>query len=506
MGPVFLTDGLGVANQGRRSQAATTVALSLISHTNAGKTTLARTLLGRDVGEVRDAAHVTVEATRHTMIETQEGDRLELWDTPGFGDSTRLAQRLARHGNPIGWFLSQVWDRFRDRPLWLAQQAVRNVRDEADVVLYLVNASEHPAEAGYIAPELAVLRWIGKPVIALLNQTGEPRAAEAEAAEEAAWREALASHEVTASLLPLDAFARCWVQEVTLLQAVAEALPEAKRAAGHRLAEAWRTRRWDEFHAAIQLLSESLARAAVDRVEVPESTEGALRALGRKLGIPRTDSDQVRVQAMQTLAARVQDDVRGSTDRLIAIHGLSGHAAVEVLERVASRVDTSAPVDEGRAAMLGGVLSGVMTGLAADLAAGGLTLGAGMIAGGVLGALGAAGLARAYNVVRGTTGTALRWSDAFLEDLVAGALLRYLAVAHYGRGRGPWQSSEYPGHWVTMVAEAVAARRETYARAWRGRLEASPEALAPEIEAVLAETAAALLEHLYPDALSRAAR
>ena len=34
-----------------------TVSLSLISHTNVGKTTLARTLLRRDVGEVRDAAH-----------------------------------------------------------------------------------------------------------------------------------------------------------------------------------------------------------------------------------------------------------------------------------------------------------------------------------------------------------------------------------------------------------------------------------------------------------------
>ena len=95
---------------------ATTIALSLISHTNAGKTTLARTLLGRDVGEVRDAAHVTVESSSFTMIETEFGDRLLLWDTPGFGDSARLAKRLAQQGNPIGWFLSQIWDRFRDRP------------------------------------------------------------------------------------------------------------------------------------------------------------------------------------------------------------------------------------------------------------------------------------------------------------------------------------------------------------------------------------------------------
>ena len=80
--------------------------LSLISHTNVGKTTLARTLLERNVGEVRDAPHVTATAEPHAMIETPEGDVLRLWDTPGFGDSARLAKRLAQSGNPIGWFLS----------------------------------------------------------------------------------------------------------------------------------------------------------------------------------------------------------------------------------------------------------------------------------------------------------------------------------------------------------------------------------------------------------------
>ena len=45
-----------------------TVSLSLVSHTNAGKTTLARTLLGRDVGEVRDEAHVTEQADRRAHV------------------------------------------------------------------------------------------------------------------------------------------------------------------------------------------------------------------------------------------------------------------------------------------------------------------------------------------------------------------------------------------------------------------------------------------------------
>ena len=91
------------------------IALSLISHTNAGKTTVARTLLGRDVGEVRDAPHVTVDNVGYSLLETPDGDELILWDTPGFGDSARLAKRLRQQGNPIGWFLGQVWDRFRDR-------------------------------------------------------------------------------------------------------------------------------------------------------------------------------------------------------------------------------------------------------------------------------------------------------------------------------------------------------------------------------------------------------
>jgi GTPase Era involved in 16S rRNA processing len=152
-----------------------TIALSLISHTNAGKTTLARTLVGKDVGTVRDAQHVTQEATCYPLIETPDGDALVLWDTPGFGDSARLARRLAQQGNPVGWFLTQLWDRFRERTLFLSQQIVRNVRDQADVVLYLVNASENPADAGYLASELAILEWIGKPVIVLVNQTGRPR-------------------------------------------------------------------------------------------------------------------------------------------------------------------------------------------------------------------------------------------------------------------------------------------------------------------------------------------
>ena len=132
------------------------VDLTLVSHTNAGKTTLARTLLGRDVGEVRDLPHVTDLAEAHVLLELPGGEQLRLWDTPGFGDSARLLQRLRMDANPLGWLLRETWDRWRDRPFWCSQQAVRAARDTSDVILYLANSAEDPRDAGYLAPEMPV--------------------------------------------------------------------------------------------------------------------------------------------------------------------------------------------------------------------------------------------------------------------------------------------------------------------------------------------------------------
>ncbi len=458
------------------------VALSLISHTNAGKTTLARTLLGRDVGVVRDAQHVTQEATAYPLVETPEGDALVLWDTPGFGDSARLARRLAQQGNPVGWFLSQIWDRFRDRAFFLSQQAVRNVREQADVVLYLVNASEAPEDAGYLDPEMAVLDWIGKPVIVLLNQTGRPRPRDEEHADEARWRSALGAHPTIRAVTTLDAFARCWVQEFALFDLIGDALPDARRAPFGRLAEAWQAR----------------------RLVLPDAgVGGALRGIGRSLGIGRDDAEGAKARASRAMATRLDDALRASTDRLIALHGLDGRAKGEVLARLAAGVSVDAPVDERKAAMMGGVVSGALTGLAADLAAGGLTFGAGMLTGAVLGALGGAGIARGLNLARGKSGTALRWDDGLLTGLVSSAMLRYLAVAHYGRGRGDWTETEYPPFWPPIVAEVVERRRGALADLWSRRESAcDADAIAHDLAPLLADATREALDRLYPGALA----
>jgi len=483
------------------------VALALVSHTNVGKTTLARTLLGRDVGTVRDAPHVTETAERFTLAETPSGDALELWDTPGFGDSVRLARRLAQRGNALGWFLTEVWDRFRDRAFWSTQQAVRAALDHADVVLYLVNAAEGPQAAGYVEPEMKVLELIGRPVLVLLNQIGRPRSAGDEAALVADWQRHLGAYAGVRAVLPLDAFARCWVQESALLEAVRATLPADRHAPFDRLAAAWRERREATFAQSMQVLAQRLARAAFDREPVAgEGLRGRLRELGTALGLPGGDEATPRQAAMAALAARLDADIRAGTDRLIALHGLGGHAREQILNRLAEHYAVSERLSEGKAALLGGAITGALTGLKADIASGGLTLGGGLLLGGVLGALGAAGLVRGYNVVRGTEQTHIAWTDEVLDGLVASALLAYLAVAHFGRGRGEWSEPEHPAHWQEAVQAVLQEQRTGLTSIWAQRTDRCTEqTLVDPLQGELARAARAVLARLHPQS-ARAAR
>ena len=477
-----------------------TISLSLISHTNAGKTTLARTLLSQTIGDVRDGAHVTLESTPYPLIDTPQGDHLVLWDTPGFGDSARLAKRLRQHGNPIGWFMSQVWDRFSDQTFWLNQLAVRNTREQADVVLYLVNAAEEPGDAGYLAPELSVLEWIGKPIIVLLNHTGARQPRDAEEQVEARWRTHLQQWSQVKSVLTLDAFARCWLQEFALFDSVDAVLGPAQRGAFARLSMAWQQRRMMQFEQAMRTLAEPLAQAARDHE--PLAATGMREKAMRLTGLVRGKQGGIQVAAMAAMTVRLAAGLQDSMQKLIAIHGLEGKAAVEVIEQVARDVQVDAPVDESKAALLGGAMSGALTGVAADLAVGGLSFGAGMLTGAVLGAFGGAGLARGFNTMRRRSQTVIRWDGAFLQQQAANALLRYLALAHYGRGRGEWQQRIYPEFWRELARKTTADHVHALEQVWEMH-DAEPDAVADALSAIMQDMARAALDDLYPGALGK---
>ena len=483
------------------TEVAQSIQISLISHTNVGKTSLARTLLREDIGEVGDRPHVTDFAESHVLIESSSGDALVLWDTPGFGDSGRLLKRLKHSAQPLGWLLSQVWDRFTDRPFWCSQQAMKNARDASDVVLYVVSAGESPGSAAYVDVELQILSWVGKPIVLLLNQLGPSRGAEETGAEVERWRSHVAAFPLVHSVLSFDAFARCWVQESTLLELVQPLLKEEQQAAFARLRDAWKARNREVFDRSMHILAKQLAAVAVDDESIAaRSAKQKARAWIGSVASTTPIEDATVNLAQQALAKRLDTQVREATEELVRLHGLTGRATEEVLKSIGREFSVERPADADKAGLVGGIVSGALAGLAADLAAGGLTFGAGALIGGVLGAFGTRELTRAYNLSRGGETGTVRWSSEFLNERAAAAVIRYLAVAHFGRGRGKFVASVEPAHWVEAVAAVIQSRRAPLDDVWsRARGGAPLGSLQEMLEPTLAGIAKDVLIRLYPD-------
>ncbi|MBI4575233.1 MAG: 50S ribosome-binding GTPase [Planctomycetes bacterium] len=463
----------------------TTVTLSLISHTNHGKTTLARTLLRRDVGEVADRPHVTLVAEAHLLVETPTAC-LRLWDTPGFGgDLEGLRDRLRREGSLRGW-LQETYDRIAHRAIWCSQQAVRNVREEADLVLYLIDtaAAPDPGLAAYVAIEAEILAWIGRPVLVLLNRTGGLDPAGLTALE-GRWAEHLVPWPMLRAVHSLDAFARCWVQEDRLLEKVASLLEGPKAIAARELGQAWRARQEEVFRQSCAALSRFLARLACDRAPGP----------------PR--------KALGQLEGRRGQATLGLVEELARLHGLD-RAEVPRLEK-ALRTDLATrgrswidEVDRRSGGFWGAVLGGLATGLAADIASGGLILGGGMILGAIAGALGGSALGEGVRRARGPRAAYAHWPAAFLDARLREALLRYLAVAHWGRGHGGvWRDGDTPTAWTEGI-EAVCSECARADDLWGLGTREGPAgegALARRLEPLVAGCAREILRRCYPDAM-----
>ena len=426
------------------------ITLSLISHTNIGKTTLARTLLRRDVGQVLDQTHVTLQNEQFVLLETSDGFRLNVWDTPGFGNSHKLLSRLQGLTNPIGWMISQVWDRLADKTFWCSQQAMRNVREEADVVLYLVNATEDPAMAGYLTPEFHLLTWLNKPVIILLNQTGQIDPQKQQKLE-SQWKQYWNTHPIIKDVMNLDAFTRCWVQEAVLWDRLTHVLPPEKQATMEYLGKAWATTHRQIFDASMVHLARLLIETALDGECLPQESS----VLKKKHLIKR---------AIHAMDQRLAHRISKMTANLIELHGLTGDVAHTLQSRIE---DVTVPGERKpweEESFWGALASGAAAGLASDLATGGLSHGAFTIGGAILGALAERVYAKSQE--EGDPNR-IAWIPAFLDRQTRDALLRYLAVIHYGRGRGSYTDPrEFPLFWKHAVEKVLEYRKDDLHQAW----------------------------------------
>ncbi|NPC54096.1 DUF3482 domain-containing protein [Caenimonas soli] len=300
-------------------------------------------------------------------------------------------------------------------------------REDCDVVLHVSGAAGDPAAAQ------PLLQWLGKPVLALWNRPGPPDPGQ----------------------LPFDAFARCWVQERTLLDAIGRLLPQAKAAGFARIVTAWEARNQARFARAMAVLAEHLLYAARQVEEVRSN------ALTVKSLIPteRQAQSQARQAAMDAVVKRLDASASEMFSRLRKLHGLDDSTAEILHERMREKFVVQQAIDTPQAGMAGAA-TGAAMGASVDLLVGGLTLGAATALGALVG--GSAAFIAAAWKNRATPGgaTVIQLSDEMMQAMVEAALLRYLAVAHYGRGPAGAEG-ELQQFWKSDVVAAVEAR-ETF--------------------------------------------
>ncbi len=393
----------------------TEILISIISHTNIGKTTLARTLLRKDIGQINDAPHVTSEPERHVYLEGKD-DVIWLWDTPGFGHVGKLLTRLERENGKIGWIMNEVVDKLFNRALYCSFSAARNVRTQADVVLYQVNAQEKPEDAGYINDELKLLDALGKPTIMVLNRidiTPQFSVTDLKNLEKAYFSE-FGHYKCLENITVLDAFSRNWLQELRLLNMILPLLEPTKKSGLSRLINIFQDRQNHVLKACAQAAAQVILYTSHQRfsLEDNQEPEEVFRKLESEL---QNQIDGYVKNLMKHWDIEAEGRSRFEAD-IKQISGLAGNK-----------------YSEKEIGFLAGFISGVLSGLAADIMTGGLSLGGGALLGGLIGGFGGFSAKKLIDRLKKDEAS---WKNDALVEIFKRLLAIYLLAEHHGRGKG----------------------------------------------------------------------
>ena len=432
-----------------------------------------------------------VHGAIHTLLHTSSGEEICIANIPN-----------ARHAPPrppppamsasAGWAgrtLSRLLGTNSVRSDPTVRPALAAGGHDSDVVLLVVR------NAGDSDAALALLRGLNKPSLVVVDS---PEAAEADReAEVAQCRAKVKALSLHAEVLGFDSFARCWVQDPSLLDAIARCLPDHQKEGFARLTASWLMRNREGFALSMQAIAEQLFDAAGQIEEV----RGAAPSVTRLLKPADRQADaQARRDAMAAVALRLHRSARATHAQLLRLHGIDDAAGWLLEDFVEEKFDIQAPIN-AREAGLAGAATGAGTGAAVDLATGGLTLGAAAALGALIGG-GAAFAGAAWKNRATPAGAAtVQLSDDMLQALLAAALLRYLAIAHFDGAVQAHKTNEMAQPWKIKVTAAVALRKETLAGIWTSARKRQDEpsaaqSLGQELQACASE----VLHSLYPAA------
>ena len=182
------------------------------------------------------------------------------------------------------------------------------------------------------------------------------------------------------------------------------------------------------------------------------------------------------------------------------MHSLEGQTAQKMADVAKENFGSPNQVNESVWSLIGGVATGASGGLIADILAGGFTFGGGVLGGALLGGAGAYMLAKGFNLAKGKKNH-VRWSMEHFVEQVKLAMLSYLAVAHFGRGRGNWEDSSHPAFWRSEVAKQVDRERKELDAIWKLAGEDAPrrDHIESRLGVFLGSAAEQVLRAIYPN-------
>ncbi|MCF7676005.1 MAG: GTPase/DUF3482 domain-containing protein [Akkermansiaceae bacterium] len=349
---------------------------AVVGRVNMGKSAVLATLLEIDDNQLIRVSPTPGETTccqEHRLV-FGERECVRFIDTPGFSrpiEAMRVIQQLHGEGPPgldsLRRFVTSAGDDFQDEKRLLEPLLA------GAGVLYVVDPTK-PLRDDFLA-EMEILRWTGRPRLALLNRRGETVCT-----GEEEWRSRLGG---SFNLVrTFDAHRARYGERLRLLRGLLD-IEEGHR--GHleetiRLVEdEWRCRREDAAERIMDFLTDAL------RLRVVESISERDKAVKSR-----------RERKQQKLAQRYYRELAGLErhlfDHLLEIyrhHLLTAEASGEFAEIDLQCAETWRKWGLSRWQLAAvGAAAGGAAGLALDAATGGLTHGAGTVAGALGGGVG----------------------------------------------------------------------------------------------------------------------
>lgn len=389
---------------------------AVVGHTNAGKTSLLRTL-SRDAsfGVVSDRPGSTRAAESRTLRARGE-PVVQLIDTPGLEDASGLLDWLNEHTSSPERRIDgyERVRRFMESPEARGQfaqegDALREVLN-AQAALYVIDARDRVL--GKHRDELEILSWCGRPIVPVLNFVA------GDEANVHAWREMLTRTNLHA-VAEFDTVVLSSESERFLFEKMRTLLDDHRDAFDALIAEREEERRSLAQASATsigELMIDVAAFVALVSAKEKAEIEAALEAF----------RDRVRAREQQAVTELLElhrfdsDDLTG--DELPIEKGEWG-------------MDLFAPATMQRYGIRtgGAAGAGALIGLGIDAAVGGASLGAGALLGAAIGAVAGAAQSSGKRLLQRMRGRIeLRVNDATLRVLLARQTELVRALFHRG--------------------------------------------------------------------------